>query len=39
MVEEHISPSTEVQTEFEEWVEIGCKKAEEIISNPDKKTE
>lgn len=25
MVEEHINPSMTVQTEFEEWVESGCK--------------
>jgi hypothetical protein len=31
-VAEHISPSDEVQTEFEEWVEDGLKKAEEIIN-------
>lgn len=35
-VEERIDPSSTYQTEFEEWLENGCKKAEEIISNSDK---
>lgn len=39
MVEEHIDPSMTVQTEFEEWVENGCKKAEELINNSDKENE
>nr|DAW21797.1 MAG TPA: hypothetical protein [Caudoviricetes sp.] len=39
MVEEHIDPSMTVQTEFEEWVEIGCQKAEDLITNSDKENE
>ena len=31
MVEEQINQSVRVQTEFEEWVEGGCKKAEEWL--------
>lgn len=36
MVEEHIDPSMTVQTEFEEWVESGCQKAEDLITNSNK---
>ena len=30
-MEEHIEPSINVQTEFDEWVENGCNKAKELI--------
>lgn len=36
MVEKRIDPSMTVQTEFEEWVENGCKKAEDLITSSDK---
>ena len=39
MVEEHIDPSMTVQTDFDEWVENGCKKAEDLITNSDKENE
>ncbi len=39
MLEEHIDPSMAVQTEFEEWVESGCQKAEDLITNSDKENE
>lgn len=38
-MEEHIEPSGTYQTEFDEWVYNGCKKAEEIFDNTDSKTE
>lgn len=38
MVEEHIDPSMIVQTEFEEWVENGLNRAEEIINKAEKDT-
>ena len=37
MVEEQINQSVRVQTEFEEWVEGGCKKAEDLIKDSEKK--
>lgn len=38
-MEEIIEPSDTYQTEFDEWVDNGCKKAEEIFDNTDSKTE
>lgn len=38
-MDEHIYPSMTFQTEFEEWVKNGCKKAEELINNSDKENE
>lgn len=35
-MDEHIDPSMTFQTEFEEWVESGCQKAEDLITNSDK---
>lgn len=35
-VEERIDPSMVFQTEFEELVNDGCKKAEELMGNSDK---
>lgn len=34
-MEEGISPSMTVQTEFDEWVENGCNKAKELIEKAD----
>ena len=36
MVEEQINQSVRVQIEFEEWVEGGCKKAEDLIKETEK---
>jgi hypothetical protein len=35
-VEEHIEPSVRVQTEFEEWCQAGCEKAEQMMNKSDK---
>ena len=37
MVEEQFNQSVRVQTEFVEWVEGGCKKAEDLIKDSEKK--
>ena len=36
MVEEQINQTVRVQSEFEEWVEGGCKKAEDLIEESEK---
>ena len=35
-MEEQTNQSVRVQTEFEEWVEGGCKKAEDLIKETEK---
>lgn len=35
-MEEQTNQSVRVQTEFEEWVEGGCKKAEDLIEESEK---
>ena len=36
-MEEQINQSVRVQTEFEEWVDGGCKKNEDLIKDSEKK--
>ena len=36
-MEEQTNQSVRVQTEFEEWVEGGCKKAEDLIKETEKR--
>ena len=35
-MEEQINQTVRVQSEFEEWVECGCKKAEDLIEESEK---
>lgn len=35
---EHVTPFSEIKSEFEEWAEYGCQKAAEIIENAKDKT-
>ena len=38
-IEQKTEPSMTLQTEYEEWLQAGCKKAEEIINKSYSKTD